>query len=108
MSALIWCPFPDRASARDTAARLLDEGLIACANILGDIESLFRWKGERGETNEVAVLFKTDSSLLEPAITRLASLHPYDTPAIMGWHCDAVPQATRAWLAEPGNRGEGT
>ncbi|QIG54186.1 divalent-cation tolerance protein CutA [Altererythrobacter sp. BO-6] len=98
MSALIWCPFPDRDSARRIANSLLDEELVACANLLGAIESVFQWQGNRESAHEIGVLFKTDAALLDRAVARLAVLHPYDTPAIMGWRCDAVPDATRAWL----------
>lgn len=98
MSALIWCPFPDRASAREVANCLLDEKLIACANLVGPIESIFEWNGTRDGSEEIGVLFKTDSRKLAQAVERMAALHPYDTPAIMGWECDGVPEATRAWL----------
>src|SRR5690606_34158659 len=78
VSALIWCPFADEASAAAAANRLLDEGLVACANILPPMRSLYIWRGERGDTREVGVLFKTDASLLERATARLAEIHPYD------------------------------
>ena len=32
-AALIWCPFPDEAAARTAVAALMDERLIACANL---------------------------------------------------------------------------
>lgn len=98
-AALVWCPFPDTESARAAAATLLDERLIACANILGAIESHFVWEGARASGSEVAVLFKTTSDGLNPLVERLGSLHPYDTPAIVGWHCDAAHPASLAWLA---------
>lgn len=96
--ALIWCPFPDIDSARETATLLLDEGLIACANMLGGMQSLFEWNGERGEAQEVGVLLKTNDAVMEPAIARLAELHPYDEPAILGWRCDTAAPETAAWL----------
>lgn len=98
-AALVWCPFPDAESARLIAGQLLDEGLIACANILGSIESHFVWEGARMSGSETAVLFKTTSRLLDGVVARLGALHPYDTPAIIGWHCDTVHPATGAWLA---------
>ena len=104
MTALIYCPFPDRESARNAASRLLDEKLIGCANLLGEVESLFEWQGERGSERELGVLFKTDERLLDNAIERLGALHPYDTPAIVGWRCDAAHPATREWLGALGGR----
>lgn len=97
--AVIWCPFPDAAQAETVCVQLLDEGLVACANILGPMRSLFTWQGERAEAEETGVLFKTDAALLDAAVARLGALHPYDTPAILALRCEGHP-ATVAWLAE--------
>lgn len=99
MSALIWCPFADEDSAARVAGQLLDERLVVCANILPAVRSLYLWQGERGEAAEVAVLFKTDASALERATARLAEIHPYDTPAVLGWRADSAAKPTAAWLS---------
>ena len=98
MSALIWCPFADEASAAAAAAQLLDERLIACANILPPMRSIYAWRGEVSEASEVGVLFKTDASLLDRATVRLAEIHPYEAPAVLGWRADSAAAPTRAWL----------
>lgn len=98
-AALVWCPFPDGESARAAAGALLDDGLIACANILGSIESHFVWEGARATGNEVGVLFKTIAGRLDDVIERLGELHPYDTPAILGWLVHEAHPATLAWLS---------
>ncbi|QFT76402.1 divalent-cation tolerance protein CutA [Erythrobacter sp. THAF29] len=97
-AALAWCPFPDRETAREIASVLFDEKLIACANIIGRMESLFEWDGERGAGDEIGVLFKTLSDQSDRLITRLGALHPYDTPAIVCWTCDDAHPATLSWL----------
>jgi len=97
-AALIWCPFPDREAAREVAGQLLAEGIVACANILPGVESLFIWEGKADSATEVGVLFKTSAGKLDAAIERLGTLHPYETPAILGWHADAAHPATRQWL----------
>lgn len=99
-AALIWCPFASEEEAAKAASQLLDESLIACANILPGVRSLYVWQGERGEAQECGALLKTEASLLERAVARLAAIHPYETPAIVGWRADAVPPATAAWLGE--------
>ena len=99
MSALIYTVFANRADARAVSARLLDEKLVACANLLGSIEAMFEWEGERGEGEEFAVLFKTHEARLDDAVARLEALHPYDTPAILGWRAEAHGAATADWLA---------
>ena len=98
-AALVWCPFPDAESARSAADALLDDRLIACANIFGSVESRFVWDGARATGSEVGVLFKTTPERLDDVVERLGALHPYDTPAIIGWQADAAHPATFAWLA---------
>lgn len=100
MSALIWCPFADEDSAALAARQLLDEGLIACAEILPPIRSIYNWQGERNEAVEVGVLFKTDASLLDRATARLAEVHPYETPSVLGWRADTAAEPTAEWLRE--------
>ena len=68
MSALIYTVFATREDARAVASQLLDERLIACANVIGRIESLFEWDGERGEGEEIAILFKTNAERLDDAV----------------------------------------
>lgn len=98
VAALAWCPFPNRELAREVARTLLSEKLIACANLIGEVESIFQWEEEIAEGKEVAVLFKTTSERLDRLTVRLGELHPYDTPAVLGWHCDASLPATLEWL----------
>lgn len=101
-AALIWCPFPDPDSAAACANALLDEELIACANLIPGMISLFAWNGERDEARETGVVLKTNAARLDRAIARLAALHPYDEPAIVGWCCDAAAPGTIAWLGALG------
>jgi periplasmic divalent cation tolerance protein len=96
--ALIWCPLPDADSARKLINTLLDERLVACANILPGMQSLFVWNGERGEAMETGVLLKTDTALLDRAVERITALHPYEQPAVIGWRCDSANAGTLAWL----------
>lgn len=95
---LVWCPFPAEEEARAVAGVLLDEQLIACANIVPGMVSLFAWQGERGEAREVGGLFKTRAALAERLVARLEQLHSYQSPAITGWRADAAAPCTLEWL----------
>jgi periplasmic divalent cation tolerance protein len=98
MSALIWCPFADEDSAAVAARQLIAEKLVACANILPPIRSIYSWQGAVDEAVEVGVLFKTDASALDRATARLAEIHPYETPAVLGWRTDTAAKPTAEWL----------
>lgn len=100
--ALVWCPFPDRESAAAAAKTLLDRGLIACANMLPEMRSLYVWNGEAGDAEEVGVLFKTNVAALDALLPQLEQLHPYEEPAILAWRCDDAWPGTAAWLAALG------
>jgi periplasmic divalent cation tolerance protein len=97
-AALVWCPFPDAASAEVAAGILLDERLIACANILPAMRSVYLWQGQREVGEEVGVVFKTTAARLEAVVARVCTLHPYETPAVIGWRCDEAAPATLSWL----------
>lgn len=97
-AALIWCPFPDEAAALAAIHALLDEKLIACGNVLPGMTSVFVWNGEKNTAREAGALFKTNTNLLDVAVARLAEIHPYDEPAVLGWRCDAAAAGTLAWL----------
>jgi len=99
-AALLWCPFGDEASARVAATALIEEGLAACANIIPGLTSIYRWEGAVTQASETGVLFKTTALLLSEASERLAQLHPYDVPAIVGWKAQQAPRATLDWLAQ--------
>lgn len=98
-AALIWCPFPDMDSARQVADALIGERLIACANLLPGVHSLFLWQGERCGIEECGMLCKTAAPRLAAAMARLGELHPYDTPALVGWAVLADP-GTLTWLED--------
>lgn len=107
-AGLIWCPFADEETAAHVAGILLDEGHIACANIMPGVRSLYVWNGERGESREVVAVFKTAAERLAGAIARLEMLHPYDSPAICGWLCDSAGTSTRRWLGQLATPSAGT
>ncbi len=105
-AGLVYCPFPDQGEADRIARQIIGEGLAACANILGPIRSIYRWQGDVAEAQEVAVLFKCSGVGLAVLVARLAELHSYDVPAILGWPVDQVPQAFADWLVEAPDRPE--
>ncbi|MCK4585646.1 divalent-cation tolerance protein CutA [candidate division WOR-3 bacterium] len=79
---IVYSTFPKRKKARQIAKELINDKLIACANIF-KIDALYRWKGELEEAHEYAVFFKTRKSLYGKVEKRIKEYHPYDCPAII-------------------------
>lgn len=96
-AGLVWCPFPDEATAGAAISTLLDERLVACGNLFPGMSSLFAWQGGRNDSAECGALLKTTALLLDKAMRRLGEVHPYGAPAIMGWTVRA-DAGTLAWL----------
>lgn len=82
---------PTRENATSIITKLLDEKLIACANIAPTVESHYNWKNDRYAEPETPIWIKTAASHLEMAQNRLRELHPYETPAILSWPIHANP-----------------
>lgn len=80
---LLVSTFPDAAVALRLARTLVDERLIACANLLPGISSVFRWEGEVRTVDEVVLLLKTVAERLPSLAARIADLHPYGVPEIL-------------------------
>ncbi len=62
---------------------LLEERLIACANIVGPVSSLFWWKGEIDKTQEFLVIMKSRRELFKKLCERLKELHSYEVPEVI-------------------------
>jgi periplasmic divalent cation tolerance protein len=77
---LVHTTFANEDDAARVARVLVDERLIACANILPGARSLYRWEGEVKDEREVVVLMKTRKQDWTAFVSRLHELHPYDTP----------------------------
>ena len=73
----------DHAGAERLARALLDEHLIACANLVPGITSIYRWRGEIQTGGETLLLLKTRDRMLSRLVGRLAELHPYELPEVV-------------------------
>ncbi len=63
--------------------KVLKARLIACANILPDVLSLFHWKGEISREKEVMVMMKTRKKHLEELIEWIQTYHSYEVPEVI-------------------------
>lgn len=88
----------DAAAARSIARILLEENLIACANVLPAVGSLYCWRGEVREDEEVAMLLKTRADLVEAVVARVEALHAYEVPCVVAWPVDAGASAYLDWV----------
>lgn len=94
----LYTTFHNRDDAKSVIKQLINEKLIACANISNNIESIFSWDGEICYENEVSVIIKTANTLLSEVILRLEGLHPYKIPCIAVMDIKTVNTVFAQWI----------
>ena len=85
---VVFMTAPESETAARLARTLVEEGLVACVNIVPGLRSLYFWEGKLCDESEVLCLCKTRRELFSAVRERLVSLHPYSVPEIV-----AVPLA---------------
>ena len=81
---LLYLTCANKDEAKTIARTLIDERLIACANILGTMTSVYRWEGAVAEGEEIAVLLKTRRDMTVRVTERVKELHSYALPCVIG------------------------
>ena len=81
-AAFCYVTCPNREDALGIARALMTERLIACANILPGMMSVYRWEGTVHEAEEVVLILKTRATLTERVTERVRALHRYACPCV--------------------------
>jgi periplasmic divalent cation tolerance protein len=80
---IIYVPCGSEEEAEKISESLLDDRLIACANIYQS-KSLYRWKGKLERSDEWIVFAKSSPEKFDEIERRVKSLHSYELPCIIG------------------------
>ncbi len=91
------------ASGEEEAERLagvlLDQRLIACANIVPHIHSVFRWKGQTEHADESLLVLKTTEEALEALTDAIRLHHSYEVPEVIALPVAGGNAAYLGWVA---------
>lgn len=97
---VVFSTFPDEATAQTICAALVAEGLVACANILPQVTSIYRWQGVMKEEGETLAILKLPAAGFPALDKKLTTLHPYEVPEIVAIPVAAVNAEYLAWVRE--------
>lgn len=95
---VLYSTFPNTEEAEQVAGLLLEKHLIACANLLGGVRSLYRWEGKVCNDAEVVMIAKTSGEKLDAAIRVLTEAHSYDCPCVTSWPIAAGNNEYLKWV----------
>ncbi len=89
-----------REEAQRIAHALLDRRLAACVNLLGPIESIYRWKGQVEEAPEWLLLIKTSAAGFAALRDAIRELHSYELPECISVDIAEGSSEYLSWLGE--------
>jgi len=95
---VLYSTFPNRAEAEKIAGVLLENNLIACANLFDGVTSLYRWEGKVCNDAEVIMIAKTSADKRDAAISTLTEAHSYDCPCVTSWPITAGNAEYLTWV----------
>lgn len=98
---------PDAESGRRVARDLLDRRLVACANLVPGIRSMFWWKEALEESEEVLVLLKARGSDVGAIAARVEEVHPYEVPEVLALPVTRGLEAYVNWVHDETDRDAG-
>ena len=77
---LVLSTVADDDSAESIAQTLVEEQLVACANLLPPMTSIYRWRGHVERDSERQLILKTTKALVPALEKRLKELHSFELP----------------------------
>jgi periplasmic divalent cation tolerance protein len=88
----------NRQEAERIAQQLLEAKLIACANIIDSVSSIFHWSEKIEKAEECLVLMKSSMDMFEEIAETVKELHSYDVPEILALHLVDGSKAYFEWI----------
>ncbi len=86
------------AEAEKIGAAMVEARLVACANILPGITSLFWWEGKVQRDLETVLILKTRSELVQRVTEEVKRIHSYDCPCVIAMKIADGNQAFLQWI----------
>ena len=97
---VVWTTIGRSADGRGLASILVNERLAACVNVLPEMESIYRWKGQVETDSERQVVIKTTVARVAALRARLHELHDYDVPEFIVLPIAGGSEAYLSWIRE--------
>ncbi len=86
--AILYVTHENEQEAERVVSHLLENNLVACANMF-PIESAFQWKGGLQKEREVVTILKTREESWQKVRDEIEKVHPYEPPCIVKFKAEA-------------------
>lgn len=95
---LVITSWPDLDGAKRQAERWVEKKLAASVNILPQMDSVYRWKGEIRHGREHKIFVKTSAERLEMLGQEIRDAHPYAVAEILHFRIDSADNDYLDWI----------
>ena len=100
MHIVVFITAKDKDQASKIAERLVADKLIACANIVEGIKSVFWWEGKVDKSDETLLILKSKKNLFSKIVKAVKTLHSYDVPEVIALPIIAGNKDYLKWIDE--------
>lgn len=97
-AAVVLVTFSNIEEARRIVTVLVEEQLVACANLFPGVESVYLWKGKLETSLEVAGILKTAAGCISRLEARFMALHSYEVPEFLVLSPASGTEAYLNWI----------
>ena len=99
-AVLVYITASDASEAKTLARTLLGERLIACANVMPGVASLYRWEGAIQESAEAVLIAKTQAVHVDAVVEHVKALHSYGCPCVVALPVVGGNPEFLAWIGQ--------
>ena len=82
---VVFSTIDNKESAERIAHDIVNQQLAACVNIISNITSIYKWKGNVEHAAEHLMVIKTSENRLPNLMEQIKELHPYEVPEIIAF-----------------------
>jgi periplasmic divalent cation tolerance protein len=100
MYVLVLVSCPDKGEAARIGRMAVEKRLAACATLIPEARSVYRWKGRVEEADEALLILKTREELFQRLERLVAENHPYTVPEIISLKIDEGHIPYLEWIRE--------
>jgi periplasmic divalent cation tolerance protein len=97
---VVWTTINNTDDGERLASILVTERLAACVNVLGEMESTYRWKDVVETDRERQLIIKTTAERVPALQARLHELHGYEVPEFIVLPVIGGSAAYLQWIRE--------
>ena len=89
---------PDLSTAQKIGQNLVENNLVACAQIEGPVKSIYKWESKLENDQEWRLILKSIQSNFELIEKIILDLHPYDVPQVISFNIDNGSKEYLDWI----------